>query len=366
MNKLAVIYARVSTSEQSKGYSLPTQIKGCTEYAQRHNLDVVAVLEEDVSGATRLDERESGARLIEMAERGLINAVIVWRLDRLSRPPEGEYSRLLTTIEQFARYNVSVHECETGEVKSDLTSVMVAFFKGLAASQERAAIRERTMRGIKAKAQAGKWVGQGDPPYGYRKVGTSRDAYLEIHPERAAVVRRIFDLYIGAHGRPKSLKQIAILLTNEGVPTPGQIKKGGHTGRGGWYPSTISRSFISNAMYIGRFEAQGFVTEKPELAIIDDETWTAAQKRREVNVRFAQRNRKRDYLLAGHIRCACGGALVGESKKRRTTGYNVYYRCPKHRYDHIERCPVGYVRADRIEPVVWQWLKELLSDPQKV
>ena len=364
--KRAAIYARVSTSEQTKGTSLKSQVQDCKQYAKRHNLTVVKTIEEDISGAIRLEERPSGKQLWQLVETNQIDAVIVWRLDRLSRPPEGEYSQLLTTIEKLNRHDVTVHDCETGQVKNDMTSIMIAFFKGLAASQERENIRIRTMRGIHEKAKSGKWIGQGDPPYGYIKVGTGRDAYLEIHEERAAIVRRIFDLYIGKYGKPMTLKQIAVLLTHEGILSPGQVKHGGRTGRGGWYVATISKRILANENYIGRFTAQGMVLEMPELAIVDQETWDLAQARKERNKVRAKRNKKRKYLLSSHLRCACGGALVGESKKRRKGGYNVYYRCPKHRYDHIEKCSVGYIRIDAIERPVWDWLSGFLNDPQKV
>lgn len=101
--KRAVIYARVSTSEQTKGFSLASQVKGCSRYATANKLDVMLEIQEDVSGATRLEERPHGKELLSLARAGKIDSIIVWRLDRLSRPPEGEYSRLLTTIEQFAQ-----------------------------------------------------------------------------------------------------------------------------------------------------------------------------------------------------------------------------------------------------------------------
>lgn len=365
MKKKAAIYTRVSTNEQTKGYSLPTQVKGCKEYAERHNLEVVAIFKDDISGVTLLSEREGGKALLDIVKQ--IDSVIVWRLDRLSRPPEDEYSRLLTTIEQLARYDVTVHECESGEVKNDMASIMIAFFKGMTASQERTAIRERTMRGIEAKARAGNWIGQGDAPYGYEKIGRGRETFLDIHPERAKIVQRIFELYIGIHGEPLSLKQIAALLTKEGVPSPGLVKNGGRTGKGGWYTATISKRILSNPNYIGIFTAQGYIIDKPELAIIDEETWELAQERKKLNRRLSRRNQKRKYLLAGRIKCICGRSMPGESKKRRDGGYHIYYRCQNRRYDHlVGRCSVGYVRAETIEEEVWNWLKKVLSDPDEV
>ncbi len=365
MKVTTVIYVRVSTNEQTKGYSLPTQIKGCQEYAVRHDLDVVEVIKDNISGATRLDERDGGKRLLEVVQSGFVQAVVVWRLDRLSRPPENEYSRLLTTIEQFAKYQVQVHDCEMGEVKNDMASIMIAFFKGLAASQERAAIRERSMRGIDEKGKQGRYVGQGAPPFGYIKIGRNREARLEIHPERAELVRRIFYLYTDNQNDPLTFKQIAVLLTSEGILTPGQVKKGGRTGRGGWYPTTI-KNIITNENYIGRFKWSGHTHERTNLAIVEQPIWEAAQGRRALNQKYSKRNQRRSYLLAGHIRCRCGGALTGESKKRRKDGYNVYYRCKKVRYEHIEYCPVRHIRADIVEAVVWDWLVELLTSPENL
>lgn len=357
----AVLYARVSTAEQTKGYSLGVQVKRCEEYAQRERLTVVETITEDVSGATGLEERSRGRRLLELAQMGQIDAVVVWRLDRLSRPPEGEYSRLLTTIEMFARHGVTVHECEMGAVKNEFGSIMITFFKGLAASEERRAITKRSKEGLRAKAADKGWIGQGrGAPYGYQKIGRGRDAYLEINEDSAATVRRIFHMYIEG----KTIKAIAVQLSHEGVPSPGQEKGGGRAGNGGWHPATISKGILQNRAYIGEFKAMGREVSRPDLAILDKKTWDAAQARKQQNVRRASRNRKRQYLLASHLRCACGGALVGETKKR-GDHVNVYYRCPKHRYNHLEvgGCPEGYLRADAVEPAVWGWLLRLFTSP---
>lgn len=248
-----------------------------------------------------------------------------------------------------------------------MISIMIAFFKGLAASQERESIRERTMRGVKEKAKDGKWIGQGDAPFGYLKVGLGRETHLVIHPERAEIVKRIFALYIGAEREPLSLKQIAALLTREEVPAPGLVKTGGHRGRGGWYASTVAKRILSNPNYIGIFKVQGYTYHWPDLAIVDQEIWNLAQERKERNKVNSRRNQKRQYLLAGRITCICGATMQGESKKKRDGGYHVYYRCPNRRYDHlVAKCPVGYIRADLIEPSVLDGLYGLLSDPKIV
>jgi site-specific DNA recombinase len=71
-------------------------------------------------------------------------------------------------------------ESPTGEFISD---ILVSF-----GALEKAIIRERSMLGSARIAREGKWMG-GKPPFGYRIGG---DRSLEIEPEEAALVRRIF------------------------------------------------------------------------------------------------------------------------------------------------------------------------------
>ena len=66
---------------------------------------------------------------------------------------------------------------------------------------------------FKAKGQSGKPLGR--PPYGYKKSDTDKHQWV-IDEETAAVVKRIFDMYIGG----KSIKGIAYILSEEKIPTP--------------------------------------------------------------------------------------------------------------------------------------------------
>jgi len=54
MNNAAAIYTRVSTDEQGKGYSLPTQLENCRQYAAKQGYAVEAEFSDEYSG-TELD-----------------------------------------------------------------------------------------------------------------------------------------------------------------------------------------------------------------------------------------------------------------------------------------------------------------------
>ncbi|MCA9953884.1 MAG: recombinase family protein [Anaerolineales bacterium] len=360
MMKKAVIYSRVSTTEQTKGYGIETQVSGCKEYALRNNLEVIEIIQEDVSGATRLEERKGGLRLLELVNNGTVDTVIVWRLDRLSRPPQNEYSRLLTTYEQFSNRGVELHSVETGKIDGPM-GAMIVFFKSIGASEERAAIRDRTMKAKLAKAKSGNWVGNGRPCYGYKKVGKGPKAKLEIDEFEASIVIRIFSMYLGINGQKKiPLRTIARILTQEGILSPGRSK-----GKGGaWYSTTIYYRILSNDMYLGNVTYKGFTVHHPELVLIDEDVWLKAQEQMAKNKKNSKRNRKHDYLLTGHIRCSCGGSMNGTySVNPKKTKTFFYYRCDRKRvYSHIAECKGKSLRLDIVDEMVWRWIEELLSD----
>ena len=71
------IYARISTHDQQ---TLPLQVKAMRQYARRHSWKVVKAVEDVGSGASERPQREE---LIKAARRRQIDAILVWRLDRL-------------------------------------------------------------------------------------------------------------------------------------------------------------------------------------------------------------------------------------------------------------------------------------------
>ena len=99
------------------------------------------------------------------------------------------------------------------------------------------------------------------------------------------------------------------------------------------------------------------------MAVIDEETFKAAQERARKNWERAKRNRKRKYLLTGHIKCGdCGMAVNGIARSVRN-GKETYYRCGSHirKYSNCAH-RYRYVRTKLIDGPVWDWIVWLLSD----
>ncbi|MCA9898279.1 MAG: recombinase family protein [Anaerolineales bacterium] len=367
--KRAVIYARVSSKVQSEnGYGLKYQIADCKAYAAMNELEVVEIIRDDITGVTRLEERKGGRRLLKLLEQRSFDHLIVWRLDRLARPPKHESSRILTTIEQFARGGVTVHDCDGGENDpTQLAGGLLAFIKSYQAGEERETIRKRTLKGKRERVKDGHWVGM-FPPYGYDKVGERKKARLVINEAEARIVRRIFEHFVGANGREKmSMTAIARMLNKEGVPIPGQKRR--MNTRGKWKVGGIREYILKNPRYIGKIKSVGTFLDMPELAIVDKELFELAQKQLQINKkRHYERRPKLVYLLSARFLCHCGKAMVGGATSVRNAKnekvYYPYYRCSNRYGPYKGECDQLNLRKEDIDDLVWAWLKDLLKDEE--
>lgn len=372
MIKKAAIYARVSTDDQAdKGYSLPSQLDGCRQFVDKLAYLVVAEFREDHSGATPVAERPQGKRLFEMIKSREVDAVFVHQVDRLSR----DIVDLLTTVRNWLRVGVEVYALDVGKIESELDIVLV--IKGWQGSDERKKIRERSMRGKRAKAATGRVIGA-RAPFGYDHVRDDNGKIVNFEPidEEAQIVRLIFQWYVigDEAGHRLSAGKIAKRLSDLQIPTPGETNAGYNRKRmaGMWAPTAIL-DIIARETYAGiwRFGVRIGPTrnKRPKEEwieikvppLVDRKTWETAQELREQNKRFSRRNAKHDYLLSGLTRCACGFAMSGEYFSN-----HQYYTCTwrNNHHTHLEErtCKARSVRADAIEADVWDSIVTLFAN----
>ncbi len=360
-NKRAVIYARVSTDEQSKGYSLPTQLEECRKYAESQGFVIVGSFKDDYSGATPIELRPEGRRAYEMLAGSEADALIVYRMDRLVRPPEdGDEWDIPILIRGLAKVGHEIHTLDRGKLETSFAGLLIAVLDGKSAGDERRKIMERSMRGRKAKAQI-KWVGSGYAPFGYRKVGKGRETRLEIDQTQAAIVQRIFDMYLGLNGEQRmGFDNMAQLLNDTGVMYP----KRAHSVKQKWHGSSVGK-ILANQDYIGRFTYSGEVLELPYLTIIDPAIFERAQAQRAQNLIESKRNTKHDYLLRGRLFCTCGRRMSCMWIHNNGRDYQ-YYQCNRKVFDGSEQCDRLKVRSEIADQLTWGWLADVFSAPDKM
>lgn len=376
MTKKAAIYARVSTDDQAdKGYSLPSQLDGCRQYIEQLGYSIVVEFKEDNSGAIPVADRTQGKRLAEMVKFREVDAVVVHQVDRLSR----DIVDLLATVRNWLRAGVEVYALDVGKIESELDIVLV--IKGWQGSDERKKIRERSMRGKRAKARTGRVVGT-RAPYGYDHIRDENGKVVNFKPleEEAKIVQLIYQWYVygDESGQRLSAGGVAKRLSEMRIPTPGETNSGYHRSRGSgmWHAYTVL-SVIERETYAGiwrfgvrigptrneRPKEEWIEVEVPPL--VDRETWEAAQELRGQNKLFSRRNKQHDYLLSGLIRCVCGRAMSGEYFSD-----HQYYSCTwrNNHHSHLEErtCWARSVRADAIEVDVWDSIIDLFSNLEKL
>lgn len=262
-NNRVAIYSRVSSYNQTFGNSLDEQIRQCRERCEMMGWKVCYIFKENGKSGGNLD-RPQFQLLMKRAEMGCFDTVVFWKLDRFCR----SLVDLINIERELKQFNVSLYSITE---MIDTTSPVGRFnFRSLAsaAELEREMIKERTRMGMKALAVQHKWPGR-VPPLGY---DTNKEGRLEIVPEEAKTVRKIFNLYI----KTKSMPEVAYRLNKSGILTKKQNP----------WNSTAVRTIVTNQLYKGIFKVKDFEDYVKEYRILPDRLFEQAEK-----IRFRHRDR---------------------------------------------------------------------------
>ena len=233
------VYTRKSTEEglEQEFNSLHAQREACEAYVASQRSEGWALIREPYddggfSGGTL--ERPALKRLLADIEEGLVDVVVVYKIDRLSRSLM-DFSKLVEVFDRAGVTFVSVTQSfNTTTSMGRLTlNILLSF-----AQFEREVTAERIRDKIRASRQKGMFMG-GNVPLGY----VVKDRKLVVHEAEAAIVRSIFERFV----RIGSATVLARELRREGVRT----KRGKLVDKGYLY------KLLNNRTYLGHGGAQG-------------------------------------------------------------------------------------------------------------
>lgn len=370
MTTRAVTYARVSGNDRLKtgGENLAEQTQLCREYASKKGYQVVADLIENDRGASGATfDLPQLSEALRMAHAGEYDVLVVRELDRLSRDlakqlvVEQELNQAGVTIE-YVLYDFP--DTPEGRLNKNLRAMLAEY--------EREKIRQRLMRGRRRKVKSGSMILHGHAAYGYKAAEKDGKTTIEIEEETAAIVKLIFQWYTEGDGKqgPMSIRSIRRALSEMKVPTGSDLRNASCykkvTGYGEWNSTSLWR-MLRNETYIGiwHYGAENIPVEVP--AIISQEVWDMAQRRMQKNKKRSRRNTKYNYLLQSRLRCAdCHYMVrVGARKSRSGTSVRLYYYCQTRCRD-LECNNRRNYRAEVVDYLTWEWIKELLSQPDEL
>ena len=316
--KLAVIYVRVSTEEQSKhGISIETQCKDCISFAEQKGYVVKQIFIDEGLSAKNLNRPEV-QKLIKYCnnKQNNINAIIVWRLDRLSRFCVDYHGTIRPLLNKNNISLLSATELNSDSLEGDYMRNMMM----CNAEFELALIRKRTKENMKTIVLNGRFPAKA--PIGYKNETIFLDdekskskKIISVDSENAPFVKRAFELY--ATGQ-YSFKTLGDTLYREGFKHPKTGKK---------YPPRKFEWMLHNQFYIGRFEWDNKIYEGSHTPIITQELFSRVQSMFETIDRTKKHSVQ--FAYTGLIKCSeCGCYLTAEFKRGKSKkGHYVYYHC---------------------------------------
>ncbi len=246
--KRAIIYVRVSTDEQAKGYSLQTQMEGCQRYAEEMGYAIAATFQEDYTG-TSLDRPALNEMRTFLDQDKAVSTLIVYDLDRISR--KSIHQMILE--EELHKYGVTV-EYVIGRYDDSDEGRLQKQIRASIAEYEKAKILERSKRGKRGKAQSGFVLVGSRPPFGYKVNSEPHKAWLEIEDDEAKIVRLVYQWYLfgNGNGQPLSMNAITVKLTELRIPTRGdKISHVAKKRAPGVWSSPMVRHILRNETYTG-------------------------------------------------------------------------------------------------------------------
>lgn len=361
----AVIYARASTNRVEQSESTEQQIAECYAYAERHGLTVLQVFEDDGYSGTK-DNRPQLQELIQQvkAARGRVppfDNLLIWKFNRFFRnDKESPYYKFL-----LHKAGVRVISITQSIGEGDEADLMAGIFEQVDAYYSKQLAAD-VRRGMRSTAAAGYWTMIA--PFGYKTVevlvGEKTKARLEIDDTAAPTIRLIFELASAGH----SVASIAKRLNSDGIPTPRntrwRYKQIGFIIRNPVYTGALvyGKTVKAHGRRMAADDAQIIRIENNHPALVSREVFDRANALLEDRAHRHPREIGSTFLLSGLLRCACGGAMSGQTTQR---GRYHYYKCTD-RSEGVECEAVKYIKREVLESQVLDEIASRILAPEMI
>ncbi|NBH85304.1 recombinase family protein, partial [Lachnospiraceae bacterium] len=381
--KKCVIYIRVSSERQVKGYSLDGQKNYLTQWAEFEGMEVVEIYVEEGRSGKSIEGRNAFQTMLHDIEIGNISIdyIIVFKLSRFGRNAKD----ILNSLTFIQRFGVNLLCKEDGLDSSSSMGKMMITILGAVAEMERENIIAQSMLGREEKAKQGGWNG-GFAPYGYELI----DGKLIPKEGEAEIITLIFDKFVNGN---MGYSTIAGYLNKQGIER--LPAKNSHGRKYTDWDSNQVKRILDNPLYTGRMAYGRRRTEKVDGTeneyrlvnkdeyiltesrshepLVDDDTYKKAREKRKATGKKGNPKIGREavHLLSGILKCPkCGSSMfidksiwTDKNGKRKEI---LYYVCGHSKKSKHGNCTRNSVRADVIEREVLYYTKKLIKNPRFV
>ncbi len=410
MGKIFAGYIRVSTEMQVERDSLINQEEVVVNFSRSKNKEIKIYKDAGVSAKGK--DRPAFQEMLSDIRQGLIDAVVVTKLDRITR----NLKDLIFLKELFEEYGVSFISITQSLDTSTPMGRFSFYILGLVAELEREMTAERVAEDMKGRARRKKWNG-GVIPYGFTcqiryyrdwlrkkaedniidskqslseiirsleedpKIREEALAFargimpeqkvLAIDPKEADIVETIYRLYL----KYKSFRGVVRSLNSRGIKT----REGRH-----WASTSIHR-ILQNPIYYGaltynkrkgigktskpRPQEEHILVEGVFNPIISKDQFLEVQKIIADQRRIPPSSKGSQYLLTGLLHCQlCGTKMYGYTYRDPKIEEHIhqYYRCNGHISKGSAFCPGNTVDAKLAEGIILDELRSLSTNSKQL
>ena len=359
--KRCAVYCRVSTDERldQEFNSIDAQKEAGHAYVVSQRAEgwiPVADDYDDPGFSGGNTERPALKRLMADIEKGLIDTVVVYKIDRLTRSL-ADFSKMVEVFELHKVSFVSVTQQfnTTTSMGRLMLNVLLSF-----AQFEREVTGERIRDKIAASKRKGMWMG-GVPPIGYDVANRQ----LVVNKAEAEIVRRIFKEML-SNG---STTHIAAKLTEEGVTTKVWTTRDGTIRRGLRIGKSFLHKLLRNRLYIGEISHKGSWYPGMHEPIVDREIWDAVHlildknaHGRSVETKIRTRT---DALLRGLLYNPAGERMYSNYAISRGRKYLYYVSKSECKFGAAAKY-YARIPAPDIEVAVVAQIKTVLTSPESI
>jgi site-specific DNA recombinase len=355
-NCRCAIYTRKSSEEglDQSFNSLDAQREACENFIasqRQENWRLLQIRYDDGGYSGGNLERPALKRLLEEVEKGKVDTIVVYKVDRLTRSL-ADFAKIVELLDAGGASFVSVtQQFNTTTSMGRLTlNVLLSF-----AQFEREVTGERIRDKIAASKRKGMWMG-GTVPLGY----DLRDRKLVVNPKEAALVCNLYRLYLELG----CVSQLKAHLDREGITSKVRISTSGNRTGGASYSRGALYEILRNRHYLGEITHRQQHYPGEHDAIVPRELWDRVQ----IQLGGDNQGRKTGLkansssMLVGLLRDAKGNKFTPSHTLKTGKRYR-YYVCPPaagHDSSASSRAPIR-VPAHEIERLVLSRLQQFLQ-----
>ena len=298
-------------------------------------------------------ERPALKRLMADIEAGLIDVVVIYKIDRLTRSLT-DFSKMVDVFERHGVSFVSVTQQfnTTTSMGRLMLNILLSF-----AQFEREVTGERIRDKIAASKRKGMWMG-GIPPLGY-DVENRR---LVPNKAEAKVVQHIFRRFVELGSSTLLVKELRL----DGVTSKSWTTQDGRVREGKLIDKTLVYALLHNRTYLGQLRHKDQWYPAEHLPIVEQEWWDKAHAILSTNSRVRGNNTrsKVPFLLKGMVFGNDGRALSPWHTVKKSNGRRYRYYIPQRdAKEHAGASGLPRLPAAELEAAVFDQVRSILRSP---